>query len=234
LNTAAALAARLRAVRGGWNGFNILHTAAARVGALDLGFLPGEGGRDFAGILEGCAAREIDLVYNLGADEFDQSKLDGAFVIYQGHHGDAGARAADVVFPGAAYTEQSAIYVNMEGRAQLANRAVFPPGEAREDWAILRALAERVGATPHYDDLFALRQTMIEDAPVLGRLDRIGPEEGAPPFDLTKLGLAGPMNDAAFVSPVKDYYLTNAVARASKTMAECSAAARGSVLQAAE
>jgi len=186
------------------------------------------------GILEACVAREIDLVYNLGADEFDQSKLDGAFVIYQGHHGDAGARNADIIFPGAAYTEQSAIYVNTEGRAQLANRAVFPPGEAREDWAILRAFAERVGATPRYDDLFALRQAMIEDAPSLGRIDHIGAEEGAPPFDLSKIGRAGHMNDAAFVSPVRDYYLTNVVARASKTMAECSAAARGSALQAAE
>ena len=121
-------------------GSNILHSAASRVAALDLDFLPGEGGRDFAGILDGAKAREIDVVYNLGTDEFDTRDLGGAFVVYQGHHGDAGARTADVIFPGAAYTEQNGVYVNMEGRVQFAQRAHFPFGDAREDWSIIRAL----------------------------------------------------------------------------------------------
>ncbi len=232
LAMAGKLAGAVDAVRGDWNGFNILHTAAARVGALDLGFLPDEGGKDFAGILDACANREIDVVYNLGADEFDPRKLDGAFVIYQGHHGDAGARHADVVLPGAAYTEQNAIYVNTEGRAQMAHRAAFPPGEAREDWAILRALSDRIGKTLPYDDLFALRQAMIEAAPSLGRIDQIGGAEER--FDVAAIGAAGNVGAAPFVSPVTDYYLTNPVARASKTMAECSAVMSGANKVAAE
>ncbi|MEM9618098.1 MAG: NADH-quinone oxidoreductase subunit NuoG [Pseudomonadota bacterium] len=230
--TAGKLARTVDAVRGDWNGFNVLHTAAARVGALDLGFLPGEGGKDFAGILDACSNREIEVVYNLGADEFDSRKLNGAFVIYQGHHGDAGARHADVVLPGAAYTEQNAIYVNTEGRAQMAHRAAFPPGEAREDWAILRALSDRIGKTLPYDDLFALRQTMIEAAPSLGRIDQIGGVEER--FDVAAIGAAGSVDAAPLVSPVADYYLTNPVARASKTMAECSAVMNGANKVAAE
>ncbi len=180
----------------------------------------------------GAERGEIDVVYNLGADECDVSKLKNAFVIYQGSHGDAGARYADVIFPAAAYTEQSAIYVNTEGRAQMANRASFPPGEAREDWAILRALSDRIGKTLPYDDLFALRQAMIADAPSLGRIDHIGNAEER--FDANAVGSAGTFGSAPFVSPVTDYYLTNPIARASKTMAECSATMGGAKRQAAE
>ena len=238
LAAAAKLAGLVGVVREGWNGFNVLHDAAARVGAIDLGFLPGEGddgttGRDFAGILEGCENRDIDVVYNLGADEFDGRKLNGAFVIYQGSHGDAGARHADVILPGAAYAEQNAIFVNTEGRAQMANRASFPPGDAREDWAILRALSDRVGKTLPYDDLFALRQAMIEDAPSLGRINEPGAADDAP-FTLSGLGAEGPLDAAPFTSSVADYYLTNPIARASQTMAECSATARGATALAAE
>ena len=232
LNAAAKLADSAGAIRGDWNGFNVLHTAAARVGALDLKFLPRDGGKDFAGILEACGKREIDVVYNLGADEFDAKKLNGAFVVYQGSHGDAGARYADVILPGAAHTEQNAIYVNTEGRAQIANRASFPPGDAREDWAIIRALSDRVGKTLPYDDMFALRQAMIADAPSLGRIDQIGGAEDR--FDATAVGASGFLDPAPFVSPVTDYYLTNPIARASKTMAECSAVMRGANKIAAE
>ncbi|WP_375202418.1 NADH-quinone oxidoreductase subunit NuoG [Hyphococcus sp.] len=232
LNMAAKLADSIGAVRGDWNGFNVVHTAAGRVGALDLGFVPGDGGKDFAAILEGCGNREIEFVYNLGADEFDGAKLNGAFVVYQGSHGDTGARYADVIFPAAAYTEQSAIFVNTEGRAQLANRACFPPGEAREDWAILRALSDRVGKTLAYDDLFALRQAMIADAPSLGRIDQVGNSEER--FDANAVGEAASLSAAPFVSAVADYYLTNPIARASKTMAECSAVMSGANRQAAE
>ncbi|MEE2692413.1 MAG: NADH-quinone oxidoreductase subunit NuoG [Pseudomonadota bacterium] len=228
----ARLAAAVGAVKEGWNGFNVLHTAAARVGALDLKFLPREGGRDLAGIIEGCKSRDIEVVYNLGADEIDPRNWAGAFMVYQGHHGDAAARVADVIFPAAAYTEQNAIFVNTEGRAQMAFRAAFPPGEAREDWAILRALSERVGKTLPYDDLFALRQAMIADAPALGRIDQ-GPEAGAP-LDLAKLGKAGTLGKEPFRSPVRDFYMTNAIARASKTMAECSATMAGAARMAAE
>lgn len=230
----ARLAAAIGAVKESWNGFNVLHLAASRAGALDLGFLPGEGGRDLAGILDGAQKREIEIVYNLGADEIDGVRFNGAFVVYQGHHGDAGARAADVVFPGAAYTEQSGVYVNTEGRVQMTVRAHFPPGEAREDWAILRALSERVGKTLPYDDLFALRRAMVEDAPVLGRVDHAPGAETALEFDLTKVGVAGSMSDEPFTSSVTDFYFTNPVARASKTMAECSSVMRGAAKLAAE
>ena len=143
------VAERYGMVRDGWNGFNVLHRAAARVGGLDIGFVPGPGGRDVDGILDGAAKGEIDVVYLLGADEIDMARLgkpgEGAFVIYQGHHGDAGAHRADVILPGAAYTEKNGLYVNTEGRPQRGFRAVFPPGEAREDWKILRALSEALG-----------------------------------------------------------------------------------------
>ncbi|MEO0700284.1 MAG: molybdopterin-dependent oxidoreductase, partial [Pseudomonadota bacterium] len=174
---ALKLAESVGALTSDWNGFGVLHNAAARVGALDLGFLPGEGGRDFAGILEGAKSGEIEVVYNLGCDEADLSGLIDAFVIYQGHHGDAGAKVADVILPGAAYSEQSGLYANTEGRVQLANRAYFPFGEAKDDWAILRALSERLGKTLPYNDLFAVRQAMIEDAPSFGSLDTVGADD---------------------------------------------------------
>ncbi|MFI4988839.1 MAG: NADH-quinone oxidoreductase subunit NuoG, partial [Alphaproteobacteria bacterium] len=145
-------------VKEGWNGFNLLHTAAARVGGLDLGFLPGPGGRDTDGILEAAGKGEIEVVYLLGADEIDTRRLGKAFVIYQGHHGDAGAHRADVILPGAAYTEKTASYVNTEGRAQRTRRAAFPPGDAREDWAILRALSALLGHKLPYDSLAEVQQ----------------------------------------------------------------------------
>ena len=134
LGAARRIAEGAGLVKDGWNGFNVLHTAAARVGGLDLGLVPGQGGRDLAGILDGAEKGEIELVYLLGADEFDLSRLGKAFVVYQGHHGDAGAHRADVILPGAAYSEKSATYVNTEGRAQTTRLAIFPPGEAKEDW----------------------------------------------------------------------------------------------------
>ncbi len=231
LAQAAKLAETIGAVKQGWNGFNILHTAAARVGALDLGFLPGEGGRDISAILDGVAGGEIEVVYNLGADEIAPEKLKKAFVIYQGHHGDHGAMSADVIFPGAAYSEQNGTYVNMEGRVQQTHRAYFPFGDAREDWAILRAFSDRLGKTLPYDDLFALRQAMIADAPVLCQLDHI--EVGAG-IDLSKLGREGAISDAPLKSSVSDYYFTNPIARASGTMAACSAARNAPMAVAAE
>jgi NADH-quinone oxidoreductase subunit G len=203
-------------VRDDWNGFNVLHRAASRVGALDLGFVPGEGGRDLAGILEGAASGEVEAVYLLGADELDLAALDKAFVIYQGHHGDAAAHLADVILPGAAYTEKNGTYVNAEGRVQLGRLASFPPGEAREDWTILRALSEVVGERLPYDNLGALRQRLIGLNPVFAAIDQV---ERAPwePF-----GRKGPVDSAPFELPIDDYYRTDPISRASETMARCS------------
>src|SRR5580693_2170935 len=148
---------------GGWNGFNILHTAASRVAALDLGFLPKDGGRDLAGIVDGAQKGEIDFIYLLGADEFDVAHLGRAFIVYQGSHGDAGAHHADVVLPGSAYTEKEGTYVNFEGRVQRGRRATFPPGEAKEDWAILRALSDVLEVKLPYDDRAALLAALEKD-----------------------------------------------------------------------
>ena len=208
---------------GGWNGFNVLHGAASRVGALDLGFVPGQGGRNVAGILDGASKGEIELVYLLGADEIDMDRLGSAFVVYQGTHGDAGANRADVVFPGAAYTEKSGLYVNTEGRVQIANRAAFPPGEAKEDWAILRALSEVVGKTLPYDTLEALRDAIVAEAPQFALLDRVPDGPGPDPAIWDVIGADGPLDtNTALRSSVHDFYLTNPIARASETMAECS------------
>ena len=218
-----------------WNGLNILHTAASRVGALDLGFLPGEGGFDFSQILEGAKSGEIEVVFNLGADECDMTGLEKAFVIYQGHHGDAGARVADIVLPGAAYTEQNGTYVNMEGRVQMAIRASFPPGDAREDWAILRALSDHAGKTLGYDDQLSLRGEMIEQVSSFGVIDSAPAPSGFSLKDLGEgLSKGGGAKDGPFLSALGDFYLTNPVARASATMAECSAVASGKSKLAAE
>ncbi|MBX3491167.1 NADH-quinone oxidoreductase subunit NuoG [Parvibaculum sp.] len=228
LAAAIALAKSVGAVRDGWNGFNVLHMAAARVGGLDLGLVPGAGGRDVEGILDGASKREIEFVHLLAADEIDMSRLGSAFVVYQGTHGDAGAHRADVILPGAAYTEKNATWVNTEGRAQLGNRAVFPPGSAREDWTILRALSATVGHTLPYDNLTALRAAMAEAAPHFAEIDMVVPAGALP--DLPQ----GDLDAAPFETPVKDFYLTNPIARASAVMARCSAELAPSRIQAAE
>jgi len=208
---------------GGWNGFNVLHIAAARVGALDLGFVPGAGGRDVARILDGSEKSEIDFVYLLGADEIDTGRFGRAFVVYQGTHGDAGAHRADVVLPGAAYTEKSGLYVNSEGRVQLANRATFPPGDAKEDWAILRALSEVAGKRLPYDDIEMLRLKLTEDAPHFAKRDEAPQSPGADPAIWDAIGAPGAVDaKLPLESPIADFYLTNPIARASETMAECS------------
>jgi NADH-quinone oxidoreductase subunit G len=202
----------IQVVRDGWNGFNVLHTAAARVAGLDMGFLPGPGGKERDGILGGG----MDVVYLLGADEVDTSRLGNAFVIYQGHHGDRGAHRADAILPGAAYTEKDGTYVNTEGRVQRALRASFPPGEAREDWAILRALSEALGKPLPFDDISQLRRKLNEAVPGIMRLGQAGGEALGPAPS------AGTMDNTAFASPIADYYLTDPISRASETMAECS------------
>ncbi|HXS42798.1 MAG TPA: NADH-quinone oxidoreductase subunit NuoG [Stellaceae bacterium] len=217
LGLARELAESAKMVREDWNGFNVLHLASARVGGLDLGFVPGASGRDVAGILAGCASGEIEFLYLLGADEIDTARLGNAFVVYQGHHGDRGAARADVVLPGAAYTEKDATYVNTEGRVQLARRAVFPPGDAREDWAILRALSGVLGKTLPYDSLGALRARMAASYP------SFAVPEVAPRAAWGAFGARGAVDAQPFVYPVADFYRTDVISRASPTMADCAA-----------
>jgi NADH-quinone oxidoreductase subunit G len=215
---AAKAAIEFGAIKDGWNGFSVLHTAASRVGALELGFVPGEGSLNAAKMAEEGA---LDVLFLLGADEIDVPP--GAFVVYLGTHGDNGAHRADVILPGAAYPEKSGIYVNTEGRVQMATRATFPPGEAREDWSILRALSDVLGAKLPYDSLQALRAALFKDRPQLARIGQIVP---AGPADIRQLSqLAGNLDKAPFRSMIDDYYLTNPIARASAVMAECSALA---------
>ncbi len=202
-------------VREDWNGFNLLHTAAGRVGALEVGFVPGPGGRDLHVILDGCISGDVEVVYLLGADEIPAEKLGKAFVIYQGHHGDRGAHRADVILPGAAYTEKNATYVNTEGRAQHARMASFPVGEAREDWKIVRALSEVLGLRLPYDTLQQLRRRLGEASAVFQAVDRLVPAAWAP------FGAEGAVDAAAFVSPIANYYMTDPISRASVTMARC-------------
>ncbi|MFZ2870693.1 NADH-quinone oxidoreductase subunit NuoG [Zavarzinia sp.] len=211
LGLAHKLAEATGVVKDGWNGFNVLHTAASRVGALDLGFVPGEGGLSVGDVEAGKA----DFVWLLGVDEIDMTNLKAPFVVYQGSHGDAGAHVADVILPGAAYTEKSGTYVNTEGRVQRTKRAVFPPGDAREDWAILRAFSDRVGKTLPYDSLAQLRAKLVEQVPHFAALDEVTPAAWAP------FGSDGEISPAAIGYAIENFYLTNPIARASATMAEC-------------
>ncbi len=227
LALAAKLASDFGAIKDGWNGFAVLHSAASHVGALDIGFAPGEGGLNVAQM---TTFGTLDVLFSLGADEIKVP--DGTFVVYIGTHGDRGAHRADVILPGAAYTEKSGIYVNTEGRVQMANRAAFPPGEAREDWAIIRALSEALGKKLPYDSLGAVRQAIFKAVPHLMRIDQI--ETGDASGVKALAGRGGAVEKAAFKSPVEDFYLTNPIARASAVMAECSRLASGQILTAAE
>jgi NADH-quinone oxidoreductase subunit G len=226
LKMALQLAEGVGASGEGWNGFGMLHTAAARVGGLDLGFVPGEGAQTAAEMVTG-----MDVLFLMGADEIDLTPRTSGLTIYIGSHGDNGAHAADIILPGSAYTEKSATYVNTEGRVQLANRAGFAPGDAKEDWAILRALSEVLGAKLPFDSLVALRRRLYEAYPHFAAIDAIA---ASAPSDVAALSDTGMPERAAFVSPVHDFYLTNPIARASAVMAECSALARGEKKLAAE
>jgi len=181
----------------------VLHTAASRVGAMDLGCVT-EGGL-------GAALDGAEVVYNLGADEIDVPA--GPFVIYQGSHGDRGAHRADVILPGAAWVEEPGIFVNTEGRPQAANRAGFPPGEARENWAILRALSAALGQTLPFDSLAELRAAMFKAVPHLAAIDVV-PVNEVVPLDAGRLG------SGDFRSGVAQHYLANPIMRASSVMAE--------------
>jgi NADH-quinone oxidoreductase subunit G len=216
LKLAAELGMKANVVREGWNGWNMLHTAAGRVGGLDLGFLPADGGLDTAAMV---TSGSLETLILLGADEIDVPA--GPFVVYVGSHGDKGASRADLILPAAAYTEKNATYVNTEGRVQQGRRAVFPKGDAREDWAIWRAVSALVGKTLPYDNLSALRAKLMADAPSFAGQD-FAPAH-ATPLDLKLIGAAGDADAAPFKNPITDFYLTNPIARASEVMAECSA-----------
>jgi NADH-quinone oxidoreductase subunit G len=222
---AAAIARDVGAIGDGWNGFCVLHHAASRVGALDIGFVPGQGGHSAIDMANGG-----EVLFLLGADEIDV--VPGAFVVYIGTHGDRGAHRADVILPGAAYTEKSGIYVNTEGRVQMSERAAFPPGEAREDWAIIRALSDVLRQKLPYDSLAQLRAALGAAHPHLLRIGQITP---ADPKDVVRLAdIGGKPDKAPFKSGIEDFYLTNPIARASAVMAECSALAESRTLTAAE
>ena len=216
----------------GWNGLAVLHNAAGRVGGLDVGFVPGPGGLEAAGMIEAAGEGKLDVLFLLGADEIDVTTLGNAFVVYVGSHGDAGAHRADVILPGAAYTEKNGTLVNTEGRVQRLKRAAFPPGEAREDWSILRALSEVAGHTLPYDSLGDLRAAMFAMHPNLALADEIaseGPEALEPLF-----AVKGTIGSEPFGLAISDFYLTNPIARASAVMAECSTLASGKLAEAAE
>jgi NADH-quinone oxidoreductase subunit G len=204
---ALALAKTLGVVKDGWNGFNVLHFSAARMGGLMLGYAQKGGIADIV-------AANPKLVFLLGADEVDFSKLSKSFKVYIGHHGDKGAAAADVVLPGASYAEKAGTYVNLEGRVQRGERAVFPPGDAREDWTILRALSEKLGQTLPFDTFDELRAQMALDVPALGQTGLVSFDWNPPSLDAKGAG--------EVTYPIKDFYLTNAICRASPTMQRCS------------
>ncbi|MDK4714698.1 NADH-quinone oxidoreductase subunit NuoG [Rhizobium sp. CNPSo 4039] len=227
LANAAKLAAAVGVVKEDWNGFAVLHTAAARVGGLDLGFVPGVKGVNAATMLS-----SMDVLFLLGADELDFSRKGAKFTVYIGSHGDNGAQNADVILPAAAYTEKSGTWVNTEGRVQMGNRAGFAPGDAREDWAIIRALSDVLGKKLPFDSLRELRAKLYAAYPHFAGIDEIAEGDSAQIAALAKK--AGAMGKSAFASPIKDFYLTNPITRASAVMAECSALARNNFRVAAE
>lgn len=231
---ALRLASGTRLIGQDWNGFNVLNTAASRVGALDMGFVPVSGGLDTNGILESAQKGDVKAVYLLGADEIDTTKLGDAFVIYQGHHGDRGAHRADVILPGAAFSEKNATYVNLEGRAQLARMAVFPPGDAKEDWKIIRALSSKLGSELPFNSLRELRQAMVQAAPSLGEVDTVTAAELSPILKAAADRKSGKVDEAPFSSPVVSFYQTDPISRASETMAQCVAQLTPAPAEAAE
>jgi NADH-quinone oxidoreductase subunit G len=213
LGSALALAGSLNLVRDlddgtRWNGFNVLHMAASRMGGLMLGFA------QTGGIADLVAAKP-KVVLSLGADEVDYTRFAGSMIVYIGHHGDKGAHAADVILPGAAFTEKPGTYVNTEGRVQFADKAVFAPGDAREDWTILRALADAFGVSVGFDSFDELRNAMIAQVPALGI-------EGLADYG-SDLPAGGGSASGAIAYPIQDFYMTNPIARASAVMQRCSA-----------
>ncbi|MDD9329226.1 MAG: molybdopterin-dependent oxidoreductase, partial [Bartonella sp.] len=215
LKSLAKLADLVGALNEEWNGFGILHTAASTVGGLDIGFTYKLGVEN---IIKTC-----EVLFLLSADEVKLTN-NKAFVIYIGSHGDNGAHAADVILPASTYTEKSGLYVNTEGRVQMTNRAGFAPGEAKEDWAILRALSDVLNKKLPFDSLSQLRQNLFNDFPHLCAIDNIAPSCISDLKALSSQVIV--LNPHKFTSMIKDFYLTNPIARASAVMAECSSLAK--------
>lgn len=211
------IAEKYNFIQSEWNGFNVLHTAAARVGALDLGFVPQKGGLDTSGILTGCQKGPIKLVYLLGVDEIPENQWGEAFVIYQGHHGDAGAHRADVILPGVAYTEKAATFVNTEGRPQRTSIAVSPPGDAKEDWKIIRALSQVLGRKLSYDTHQQVHERLIEVNPVFAHIDKIMPTY----WQKNEVGTPETLSHLPFRMPIDNFYMSDPISRHSTIMAEC-------------
>ena len=234
LNACGQLAKKFKMVRDGWNGFNVLQTAASRVAGLDMGFIPGKSGKNTKAILKACQDGSIKTVFNMGADEIDEDAFGKAFVIYLGSHGDKGAHRADLILPGAAYTEKDALWVNTEGRVQMGRMAVPPKGEAKADWAIIRALSARCDRVLPYDSIDALRTKLFEDHPSFAGIGHAPGADGADKFDPSKLGKAGKANKTGFGLSVENFYFTNPIARASQVMADCSAVGDETISEAAE
>jgi NADH-quinone oxidoreductase subunit G len=233
LATAYKAAEKLGAIKDGWNGFNVLHTAAGRVGALDVCALPAkDGGKTTREMLDAARSGNLDILFLIGADEIDTQNLGSTFVVYLGTHGDAGAHRADVILPGAAYVEKQVTYVNTEGRPQMTQRASFPPGEAREDWAVFRALSEALGSILPWNNLEELRAAMYKQSPQLARMEHRSAASTAELADVAKR--EGAMLAEPFRSGITDFYMTNPIARASRIMAECSALKNARNLEAAE
>jgi NADH-quinone oxidoreductase subunit G len=232
LGRIADLAEKTGTISKDWNGVSILHTNASTVGGLDLGFVPGKGGKSTSAMM-----KDMELLFLHGADEIDMNSVNG-FVVYIGTHGDAGAHRADVILPASAYTEKPATYVNTEGRVQIANRAAFAPGDAKEDWAIFRALSARLGAKLPFDNLAALRTALYSEFPHFAAIDEMAATTDIDVKALTKQlggGKSGKLGPAPFKNPIRDFYMTNPIARASRVMAECSSLrAGGGMREAAE
>jgi len=209
LEAGLGFAERFNLVRDGWNGFNVLHMAASRMGGLMLGYAQ-------AGGLADLVAAKPKMVISLGADEVDWTKFADSMIVHIGHHGDKAAHAADVILPAAAFSEKDGTYVNTEGRVQFAERAVFAPGEAREDWTILRALADALGVNVGFDSFEQLRAAMIAQVPALG-------QEGLADYGALPAAPASADCSGTIGYPIKDPYLNNAIGRASPTLQRCSA-----------
>ncbi|VAW24498.1 NADH-ubiquinone oxidoreductase chain G, partial [hydrothermal vent metagenome] len=214
-----------------WNGFGVLHNAASRVGGLDIGFVPQKGGVCSIDQAKLSAKGDIEVMFLLGADEIDMSGFGEAIVVYIGSHGDRGAHRADVILPAAAYSEKSATYVNTEGRVQMSTRATFPPGQAKEDWAIIRALSGYLKAPLPFDSLEELRSELYGAFPHMAKLNKIEPGSIAALQKQAKLVAKAP--NVSFASPIEEFFLTNPITRASAVMGECAQMAAG-MLKAAE
>ena len=217
LNKLRELAEFFGVVKKGWNGFNILQTSAGRTGALDIGFIPSKRGLNAKQIFSKGQEGELSFVWLMGVDNKEVLNLKKPFVVYQGHHGDAGAHVADVILPGAAYTEKSATYVNTEGRPQLAKQATFPPGDAKEDWKIVRAFSEYLNNKLPFDNLDNLRKKLYEEFPHLSHVDEIKKSRWS------KFGIKGKIKDIELKSTIKSFYETCSISRTSETMALCKA-----------